>query len=637
MATTPWPPRHWDAFPKHLLLGDLVPDEGSPEKRTPFYPSPLTSRSSGQLEHARFLARKIDALIRTFQLPAGGAIRITPSLSEEQPLEERAIPCYYPAGEATPIHAQWNFRLLQRGQERRQFSYNAAGFQGPADPLSQQIGRFPFFRIEGHIGMPAHAAVDEIRRQIGAYNLPFGLHSIMLGRDLGKLLRRPGIRYTDLHRLHYLVRQDVSQQLHEVITFSQNLKQQIGSAVKSNRINDDEAQGVELNNISKEHNTAIARSAAQARGTLNRGYSAYKSDTATLQKNLVPLLQTAGQFKSRLSDVVRTDFATPIDSLISNPHLKWLDWLDELIKAKDDTEDDKLLFGSFVSRHPGLEHGAGVPRGGTFILLYDENQTVVGDFMVPYYCDDPGEEEPPQPPLKPPVVRPGRVVGGGITVLPSRDRFVAGKLTEFQDLHLKDVVKIDRLDLEVQNRLAGFKFEQVDKIQNTIQSQFNQQQKEYFTAMKDSVTMMGNALTSRKEGVLNLTEAAASGDARLAKGVENTRGLTRTVAYFEKQIAKSPDKKEQLQPLIDNAKEALADVVAETTRHVAEQTAAGTMDVSLGSEAFNAVMELNKGVEALKGSTAQDRLTSAVADVSVEKMPSTLTFLVGNIRTRKVS
>jgi len=210
-------------------------------------------------------------------------------------------------------------------------------------------------------------------------------------------------------------------------------------------------------------------------------------------------------------------------------------------------------------------------------------------------------------------------------------------LTECTDLHLKDVVKIDRLDLEVQNRLAGFKFDQVDKIQNTIQTQFNQQQKEYFTAMKDSVTMMGNALTSRKEAALNLTEAAASGDATLSKGVENTRGLTRTIAYFEEQIAKSPDKKEQLQPLIDNAKEALADVVAETTRYVAEQTATSKMDVSMGSEAFNAVMELNKGVEALKGSTAQDRLTSAVADVSVEKMPSTLTFLVGNIRTRKVT
>ena len=43
-------------------------------------------------------------------------------------------------------------------------------------------------------------------------------------------------------------------------------------------------------------------------------------------------------------------------------------------------------FSDFVRLHPGLEHLAGVPRGGTFIVVYDENGTVVADFALSYIC-----------------------------------------------------------------------------------------------------------------------------------------------------------------------------------------------------------------------------------------------------------
>ncbi len=70
--------------------------------------------------------------------------------------------------------------------------------------------------------------------------------------------------------------------------------------------------------------------------------------------------------------------------------------LDE-IETKKSQILDELIFENFVRKHPGLEHKAGVPMGGTFVMLYagitreqaDSKiapNTVVADFALPYMC-----------------------------------------------------------------------------------------------------------------------------------------------------------------------------------------------------------------------------------------------------------
>jgi len=44
------------------------------------------------------------------------------------------------------------------------------------------------------------------------------------------------------------------------------------------------------------------------------------------------------------------------------------------------------LFTNYLEKHPGAEHLAGVEKGGTFILVYDEKNIVVADFALPYIC-----------------------------------------------------------------------------------------------------------------------------------------------------------------------------------------------------------------------------------------------------------
>ena len=70
--------------------------------------------------------------------------------------------------------------------------------------------------------------------------------------------------------------------------------------------------------------------------------------------------------------------------------------LDE-IETKKAQILDELIFENFVRKHPGLEHKAGVPMGGTFVMVYSginretedaqiAPNTVVADFALPYMC-----------------------------------------------------------------------------------------------------------------------------------------------------------------------------------------------------------------------------------------------------------
>ncbi len=58
-----------------------------------------------------------------------------------------------------------------------------------------------------------------------------------------------------------------------------------------------------------------------------------------------------------------------------------------VVVQKRIAEIQKLnLFDAFLEKHPGLEHQAGVIKGGTFVLVYDEGGRVVADFSLPYIC-----------------------------------------------------------------------------------------------------------------------------------------------------------------------------------------------------------------------------------------------------------
>ena len=583
-----------EAFSKHLLLGNLALGTYPEENRTGFYPSPLVSRTAEQLKHAKFLLQKIDALIQTFKVPVPGSedIRITPSMFEDQPLEERAIPYYYQMDTAKPVNKFWNYRLHQRGMDASNYSYNAAMYGGEAKPLELQIGRFSFFRIEGHMGQNVSKALSAIESEIKSNNLSFTICSVMLGKEKTKVVKKPGLRYTDLHRFHYMLRQDVSHRLEEVEQFSGKFKAQV-DAITS------EGNAVVMKADAAGKHSTITEKAPITRTKLNRSYADYKTDP-TWRDSLSDTIKAAGEFKQKLSNVVKTEFTTPFDSLIGNTHIQWLNDLDTIINQKDEKEDEKLLFSGFISRHPGVEHFAGVVRGGTFVLVYDKSFNVVADFMLPYYYCDTAEEAPEEPPLKNPGVIPQSILESGISILPSRDKFIADKLDRsINEGQLKEFVR---------NKMDTFKTEHVDSLQN-----------EYFSAIKDSHKLMGDALIGKKSVAVEGAGSVAFKDLDLGQKVKDINEKRQAADYHRKMAGQpelSMDKKKMHEDAAKDIEMELADTVTKAARYIAEKG----LDMSLGSEGMTAMVEINKGFEAIK-----DAQTLEAATTSLEKVKETST------------
>ena len=437
------------AFPKHLLLGALTEVRA---QRTGLYPSPLDAAARQSAARSRFLAWKFDALIRSFALPTDQATVITPSHSDARTLEERAIPWYFGAssdtssetnsrtssgnGAGPPIHLAWNYRLSASHREGQNLGYRSASWASSnqaRDPLGFAISGFDFFRVEGHLGRPVEAVGDELRRLIADRNLPIHVQEVLLHNDRRLIKRRPPIRYTPLHSLHYLVRQDVSLRLDESLSFGGRHLADMTTAVASAQVPATTDSGASVITVAGSALVAMSTVQAAARPVLSQtshsGYQAQMAGNgAGWRASYATGLETVGNTRASLGHVSRTDFVSPYDSLFHTNQPHWIDWLDNLIQAHDDRADDKLLFAQFVQDHPGLDHLGGVWRGGTLLLVYDDGGRVVADFTLPYPAAEVVTPEPVEPPLALPPYRPPFVVTGGLRVLRPVDLKVSDRV-----------------------------------------------------------------------------------------------------------------------------------------------------------------------------------------------------------------
>jgi hypothetical protein len=554
-------------FPKHLLLGRLTPTANPADYRTEFYPSPVVS-STAERRHARFLAQKVNTLIFTFEVPTGPpVVKITPSFFADRSLEERAIPYYYKVSESLPIARSWSFRLHARDMDACNYSYNSSLYGaegGAASPLTTDIARFPFFRIEGHLGANVKDALAAVTNEVKSHNLPIDVKAVMLDLDRTKLPFKPPFRFTDLHRLHYLVRQDVASQLDDVTKFSGTFKDKVQADAGTAVAGDPQS----IMKIAQDRDAAVQEKATAAKATLTKGYAAYKADPSWTS-NLRDTVQAAGTFKVDLGDVVKTDFVTPFDTLITNPHLPWLDWLDDIIGKKDEKEEERVLFSTFLEEHPGLEHHAGAVRGGTFVLACDTQGTVVADFTLPYFAGERPEESVDEPPLKPPIWKPPYIIDRPIKLIPSRERLLADFKTKIEPDWT------GAIDLE-------------KKSFDTFKESF---------ALASSVYAGLPRTTTPGAGTIKVT------DPKLDLHLNDTQAKTESVDFIRNEILKAGADEGKRTALEANLKEAevdLAKSIATTTEYVAKSP----MDMGANSDGLAAMGALSNAVAKINSTAA---------------------------------
>ncbi len=351
-------------FPRHLWLGKLGETEaGNPYPvsvyRTPYTQPPVYNGNANRLQEARTLFARLRVMTQSYDPPIavpndGKLVRITPGRGVRAPLSERAIPFYYDPGAHLPQY--WNPRLSRLRQTNRQYGYYSWQAGSAANlpfnlPLTYRWNGGDFFRIEGHVGMEYSAAVSLINNWRQHYNLPFDLVAVKLGTEFNGNLQWE-CHLKELEAQYAKLRTDLVCELKEDVFM--DLKMQLPLDIKAFQY---ESFKTELDSVYDRHPTLLP-----------------------CYKDLISL---------------------PFEKLVT----VYNDYLDEVKK--------RHLFSKFALAHPGLEHGGGVPAGGTFVLVYVDpsevptelneglrqlglnnltleefrtSELVVADFFLPYSC-----------------------------------------------------------------------------------------------------------------------------------------------------------------------------------------------------------------------------------------------------------
>jgi hypothetical protein len=459
--------------------------------------------------------------------------------------------------------------------------------------LATLIGRYDFFRIEGHLGQNVSQAKQAIDELIRTGNLPFLVRAVLLQTDRKKIVVKPPIRYGDLHRFHYLLRNEVASHLADSDTFNEQFKNRIDTALSKGDFPDQQ-----ISNTANTRHDEVKNAIQSVRPAMaTKRYADYRADL-NWKGTYSGVVNAAGNFKSTLGDIVRTDLITPFDSLTISNHPAWLDWLDTLIQSKDDREDDKLLFLNFLAAHPQFEHFGGVARGGTFVLVYDDSGQVVADGTLPYSWPEFAEDQPDEPDLKPPVFRPPVLIDNSFKLKPPIDVLFQTKLSAFQT----EIEPIWKRELDIQ--------------------------KDYFKFFKDSVGAFTDIVTPKPPTKVGLTTSFA--DELLSVAVTDVQNRTDQIEKLRAILSRPDITNDQRKRGLDQLtamQTDLANSIVGATQYI---TSFGA-DVAAGTDGGKALAIIAGSAGQVSDSATRDQMQTNLKKVQSGTTNPQMNSAVGNL------
>jgi predicted flap endonuclease-1-like 5' DNA nuclease len=203
-----------DCFPRHLMLGRIAEEISFQASifRQGYAQPPVYNGNANRLQQIRFLHWRMVIMMKCFFVPdwelsdfsdesyydvlalegekklgqdAKLPVRITPSRLFDQPLGKQAIPFYYNLSNS-PYSMQyyWDYMSTKHNREDHQLSFFSKEIPGYSNlnsvvhPFVFSLSQYPFYRIEGHTGMPAQDAITAIKNLRRRYALSFDVISI---------------------------------------------------------------------------------------------------------------------------------------------------------------------------------------------------------------------------------------------------------------------------------------------------------------------------------------------------------------------------------------------------------------------------------------------------------------------------
>lgn len=325
-------------FEKYISLGACA-GENKEEFRMGLYRPPFADADRSTMEKLRLMLKRmihIGQVSNTMfrengQLP--GTVTVTPSAALSAALSRKAIPFYYRDRDlAGGIKTLWNYEAVQ---QQRLFSLPGVDDATDKKLLLRDMDAYNFFRTQGYIGKTAQQAQELIAKSRGDLHLPFDIKLVFLGTDdtADSLIQGETAWFSDLGLLLEKVVNDIRCSAE----CGDNYENAIFNGTSSNMNIGEmfEALGVFFEGVKPET------------------WAQWVSEKcAAICNPQLPGLATAA----------REDGCCPL-------HLKILfDLYAEYHRRKTEVLED-LFFHKFAAKHPGLEHNAGVPKGGTLVLV----------------------------------------------------------------------------------------------------------------------------------------------------------------------------------------------------------------------------------------------------------------------------
>ncbi|MFC3443807.1 hypothetical protein ACFOKF_21895 [Sphingobium rhizovicinum] len=360
-------------------------------------------------------------------------IRVTPSALGERLLGGRAIPYYYGFDGTRPIHKLWDAEKTRRLRDNLNLGYHSDHYGNApefvTDPLRYDLEPANFLRIEGHLGKPYKRALKTLLSLRKAYRLPIDIIALRTGTPdeaaPDDLKGKPS-RFPDLEALYDTLREQLMRMLAESVRALYDvLAPRVTREAGAPRL-------PLLQAYAPRYTYRGASVGAWYEGELDRlqaSYVDFESDglnpdvmdyiNASLFGSTTGLTSTyfphatSIYYLSKLSDLLpdsldALDFATfenrygdllrllrffrfqaaertADDAPAVSLYEELVDLCDALligtkldpIKAVYDEYQHRLgelrkhqFLAPFLADHPGIQHKAGVPIGGTFILVY---------------------------------------------------------------------------------------------------------------------------------------------------------------------------------------------------------------------------------------------------------------------------
>lgn len=182
------------SFPKHIMLGKLVPNTTFDKTRHEFYNSPVLDNDK-TTQRVRNLIGRFNSQTIEFkdpsELAAKNGIRITPSKLKGV-LATQAIPFYYRL--TKKILDFWNFDKTKNRDSDANLSYDRDILSNDLhiqNPLGYNVDRKTFYLIEGQQGMNYKTAVNTIRQikddqQLGFDVMALSLEQLNDNKDISR-------------------------------------------------------------------------------------------------------------------------------------------------------------------------------------------------------------------------------------------------------------------------------------------------------------------------------------------------------------------------------------------------------------------------------------------------------------------